>query len=127
MRPIEEVAERIAQHGRELLNLYDQLRDQATLESEKALIKELESRYRFVLTCLDFLRKPLPPKFDSLGVVIDDDVNVRKGPSGKTEIAKKVDRGLPVIVLGTEGNWVHVQLPDGTLGCIFKGYVSTRV
>ncbi len=118
-----ELVREILEGERPLLDLYDKLRQEATQEPHKAIIEQILEQRRFQLNCLAFLETRLPAEFKCLGIVTEMEVNVRKGPSGRTQLLTKVDKGTALIVMDYQGNWVHVQLSDGTVGYIFKAYV----
>ena len=49
--------------------------------------------------------------------------NIRTGPSLKDQIAFIAERGVPFLVIGKEGKWIHVRHADGPEGWIHSSLV----
>jgi SH3-like domain-containing protein len=49
--------------------------------------------------------------------------NIRTGPSIKNQVVFIAERGVPFLVLGTEGKWIHVRHSDGHEGWIHSSLV----
>jgi len=66
----------------------------------------------------------------NVALVTADTLNVRHGPGTVHPVITTVRRGAPLAVLGQDstGNWLNVQLSDGTLGWVshaFTDFVGT--
>lgn len=51
-------------------------------------------------------------------------VNVREKPSATSRVLTKVDKGRTATVLRSEGEWVKLQFPGGTIGFVHKDMVT---
>lgn len=49
--------------------------------------------------------------------------NIRTGPVLNSQVVFISDRGVPFLVLGTEGKWIHVRHSDGYEGWIHSSLV----
>ena len=49
--------------------------------------------------------------------------NIRTGPGLNNQIAFISERGVPFLVLGTEGKWIHIRHADGYEGWIHSSLV----
>lgn len=61
----------------------------------------------------------------SLVSVKADGVNMRAGPSMKSEVLWELGAGYPLKVLGRKGNWVQVVDFENDRGWVSRRYVST--
>ncbi|HEY8393521.1 MAG TPA: SH3 domain-containing protein [Thermaerobacter sp.] len=123
MSRIRELAAELRDQERPLLERYQQLIDAAVTETERRLAQMMYNYQRFQLQSLELFQDRVPERFHCFGVITHDDVNVRQGPTGKSEAIARVDRGTPVIVMAMEGFWAEVQLVGGQTGYVFKDYV----
>lgn len=61
------------------------------------------------------------------GTVVGTNVNVRYGPSKTSpKHARQAQSGEVILILGFDGDWVHVRRSDRTEGYIYRSYVSGR-
>jgi SH3-like domain-containing protein len=51
-------------------------------------------------------------------------LNVREEPTTKSATTARVKKGEPLTVLGRDGEWVRIKLPDGTAGWVYGRYVE---
>ena len=56
--------------------------------------------------------------------ILNPDTNVRKGPGTQHEIVKRVMAGEKHPIIGTEGDWFQIRLPDGKTGYVAGWLVS---
>jgi SH3-like domain-containing protein len=49
--------------------------------------------------------------------------NIRTGPSIKNQVVYISERGVPFLVLGKEGKWIHIRHADGYEGWIHSSLV----
>lgn len=126
MASLKELATGLYRQEIALVEEYEKIVAAATGNTEKQLAEEVLKAQRFQLSTLELIEKDLvPEKFLSFGTIISDEVNVRRGPSAKQEKIRVLDQNVRVIVMEFEGNWAHIQLPDGETGWVFKDYVRT--
>jgi len=52
------------------------------------------------------------------------EITLRSGPGGTNKITRILHSDEPVQVLSEEGNWLSVQLKDGTQGWVLKRFIS---
>lgn len=52
--------------------------------------------------------------------IAGNQVNVRTGPSTKTEVAWELSEGYPMKVTRKQGNWLKVQDFEGDLGWVYR-------
>lgn len=68
----------------------------------------------------------LPPAFDAepgeVRRVAADELRFRAGPDAGAREVARLDRGVPVRVLGVAGSWLRVEIPDGR-----RGFVAGRL
>jgi curli biogenesis system outer membrane secretion channel CsgG len=67
---------------------------------------------------------PPTPQIPSQVTVIVATANVRSGPGTNYGIVGSVKQGEKLAILGEEGDWYNVELPDGKTGWIHKKLVS---
>lgn len=122
------LARDLAEAERPLLERYEHIA-RATPDGVARRLAQLMARaQRFQLATLDLiLADRVPDAFLYFGVITHRDVKVRGGPSARAEVLRTVDTGLQVIVKAAEGNWMLVQLPDGSSGWVFKDYVRSEL
>ena len=70
-----------------------------------------------------------------IGIIRVQNVKLRKGPTTKSKVLKRLKRGLLVKILSRSkkrmsiGNmydyWYNIQIPDGSQGWIYGFYVDT--
>lgn len=60
-----------------------------------------------------------------VGLVNENQVNMRKGPDSRYERVDMVDSGAQVALIGKYKDWVRVQLSDGTKGWVFGDFINS--
>lgn len=126
MSSLKELAFELHQQEQSLLEKYDQVLRATSGGTEQQLAQEIWKAQNFQLSILELIEKDLvPEKFLSFGTITAEDVNVRSGPSAKQEKIHVLQQNVRVIVMEFEGNWAHIQMPDGRTGWVFKDYVRT--
>ncbi|MEX2355918.1 MAG: SH3 domain-containing protein [Thermaerobacterales bacterium] len=113
---------------RPLLDTYQSIARQAASDIERRLAEQMIKAQRFQISTLELiLEGRVPEQFHCFGAVTHEDVSVRGGPSPRQDTVRRIDRGLPVIVKEYQGNWAHIQLPDGESGWVFRDYVQCEL
>ncbi|MDH5589086.1 MAG: M23 family metallopeptidase [Gemmatimonadota bacterium] len=67
----------------------------------------------------------IPRELDALGRVVTvsrDGINLRAGPSLKSDVVQEMTPAVPLRVLAGSGTWYRVRTPDG-----LRGYVAARL
>lgn len=81
-----------------------------------------------ILACLLPAALPVSGEISSVpGVVTGNNVNLRVSPSRKSEIVGQLQRGRPVQVLLTDGDWCAIIPPPGIAAWISAQYVKEGV
>ena len=106
-----------------LLSSYEALLAGATTPAEQKLARIIHAYQRFQLKSLDLLQGDVPEKFQAFAAIVQDGVNLRRGPGPREPVERQLDRGTPVILMEPAGFWAHVRLGDGTTGYVFRDYV----
>jgi cell wall-associated NlpC family hydrolase len=65
-----------------------------------------------------------PEQREVSGMIIDDGVNLRAGPSTRHASHGKLNQETPVIVLAQQTGWYQVRSPRGTLGWVSSEFVA---
>ena len=66
---------------------------------------------------------PPPPVYVR---VTGSKLNVREAPATTARVLARSPRGTRLIKRGEEGDWLEVELADGTRGWVHRGYVSAE-
>ena len=59
------------------------------------------------------------------GVLTGDSVRIRARPGLNYSVLTQVNKGDKVIVVGLEGDWLKIQLPQDCTGWVHSDYVKT--
>jgi len=110
-----------------LVELYEEMGQAAGSGVRRQLAGQMLSYQRFQMACIDLLEGEVPDSFECFGQITDDDVNVREGAGPRHRLLARLSRGTPVIVMKREGNWIQIQMSDGSQGYAFKDYVESRL
>jgi len=57
-------------------------------------------------------------------MITNSRVNIRRGPGTSYEVMTRLEENTPVTVIGEQGNWYRIKLPDSRIGWIRKDLVS---
>lgn len=107
---------------------YTDLLANASGATERELIERILTEKKFEIETLRLLASgKVPEKFLGFGMIIEDEVNFRESPSPQSKVQRVLSRGTPVILTEKRGNWVGLQLYDGTSGWAFRDYVRSGV
>lgn len=106
---------------------YKELYGNMTGSTEKQLLQRILVQKKFELEALKLLASDnVPRQFLSFGIITDHEVNFREAPSPAAKISCILEKGTPVILTEKRGNWVGLQLYNGTPGWVFKDYVRAN-
>ena len=64
--------------------------------------------------------------FAEMVAVKNDNVNMRSGPSTKTDVLWKIGQGFPLQVVKRSGDWIQVKDFEGSVGWVRKDMVSNQ-
>lgn len=105
---------------------YADLMSSAAGATERELIERILIQKKFEIETLKLLASgKVPTRFIGFGSITEDEVNFRESPTPQGAVQKTLSRGTPVILMDRRGNWVELQLYDGTSGWVFKDYVRS--
>ncbi|UCG11718.1 MAG: SH3 domain-containing protein [Deltaproteobacteria bacterium] len=70
--------------------------------------------------------QPASPGKDSAEVYVSvaSVANIRSRPTITSQVLLKVRRGKKLVVVGKDGDWLQVKLPDGSMGWIYRALVK---
>ncbi|QDP40709.1 SH3 domain-containing protein [Radiobacillus deserti] len=63
--------------------------------------------------------------YASNAIILVNDLNVRSGPGLDYDVIRQVHQNEQYKILSEEGEWVEIQLKDGTVGWVTKEFIST--
>ncbi len=63
-------------------------------------------------------------KYNFQGVINSPNVNVRSGPGDNYYATSKLDKAVPVTVVGIRFDWLKVKPPEGSFSYVAKAYVT---
>jgi uncharacterized protein YgiM (DUF1202 family) len=87
---------------------------------EELLVRRVRRRLVETMVPLLLLTLAVP----ALGTVLKDKARLRDGPSKESTLLDWVDTGTSVSVIGQEGGWYQVMLPDGRQGFIWGDHLD---
>jgi SH3-like domain-containing protein len=65
-------------------------------------------------------------KFQFAGQINANSVNIRSGPSENYYTTAKLDKGIPVTVVGIKFDWLKIVPPEGSYSVISKAFVTRQ-
>jgi len=121
---MEEIVKELLEQEIRARERYADLMAESKSATERELIERILVQKKFEIETLKMLASGnVPARFIGFGAVTDDDVNFRDAPSPQATVTRALSRGTPVILTDRRGNWVGLQLYDGTIGWVFRDYI----
>ena len=65
--------------------------------------------------------------FPFAGSIMGNDVNIRAGQDNNFEVIFQVNEGDKIIVLGKEGGWYKIQVPEGAFAYVHQNFLDVEM
>jgi len=124
---VEEITSQLMIQEQQAIEQYNALLRKSQGSTERKLIERILVQKKFEIETLKLLSSgKVPDRFLAFGTITDTEVNFRAAPSPSSNVLAVLDRGTLVILTERRGNWVGIQLYDGTAGWVFRDYVGAN-